>query len=166
MNEAQAGILGAVPRLACYLTFSLTNASQAAGGLRSLCDVADGGKTVVGFGQPLVLGLDGRVAGLRTFPAYVGPAFTVPSTPAALWCWLRGDDRGELLHRSRSIQRAVSPAFSLDTVIDAFQYGASRDLTGYEDGTENPKGKKATEAAVAQGEGEGLYGSSFVAVQQ
>lgn len=166
MSEVQPGILGAVPRLARYLTFSLTNVSEAPKVLRSLRNVADGDKTVVGFGQPLVLGLGGRIGGLRTFPSYAGAAFTVPSTPAALWCWLRGDDRGELLHRSRSIQRAVSPAFSPDSVIDAFQYGASRDLTGYEDGTENPKGKKATNAAIVQGEGERLDGSSFVAVQQ
>lgn len=166
MSEVQPGILGAVPRLARYLTFSLMNVSEAPKVLRSLRNVADGDKTVVGFGQPLVLGLGGRIGGLRTFPSYAGAAFTVPSTPAALWCWLRGDDRGELLHRSRSIQRAVSPAFSPDSVIDAFQYGASRDLTGYEDGTENPKGKKATNAAIVQGEGERLGGSSFVAVQQ
>jgi len=166
MNEAQAGILGPCPRLARYLTFSLTEVSRAGKALQSLCDVADGDKTVVGFGQPLVLGLGGRIGGLRTFPSYAGAAFTVPSTPAALWCWLRGEDRGELLHRSRSIQRAVSPAFGPDSAIDAFQFGASRDLTGYEDGTENPKGKKATKAAIVQGEGEGLDGSSFVAVQQ
>ena len=166
MSEVQPGILGAVPRLARYLTFSLTRAPEARIALQSLCDVADGDQTVVGFGQPLVLGLGGRIGGLRTFPSYVGAAFTVPSTPAALWCWLRGDDRGELLHRSRSIQHAVSPAFSSDSVIDAFQYGASRDLTGYEDGTENPKEKKAIEAGIVQGQGEGLDGSSFVAVQQ
>ena len=166
MSEAQPGILGPVPRLARYLTFSLTRAPEARKALRSLCDVADGDQTVVGLGQPLVLGLGGRIGGLRTFPSYAGAAFTVPATPAALWCWLRGDDRGELLHRSRSIQRAVSPAFSSDSVIDAFQYGASRDLTGYEDGTENPKEKKAIEAGIVQGQGEGLDGSSFVAVQQ
>ena len=88
MKEAQPGILGPVPRLARYLTFSLTRAPEARKALRSLCDVVDGDKTVVGLGQPLVLALDGRIGGLRTFPSYVGAAFTVPSTPAALWCWL------------------------------------------------------------------------------
>jgi putative iron-dependent peroxidase len=90
----------------------------------------------------------------------------VPSTPAALWCWLRGVDRGELVHKAREIQRTVSSAFRLERVIDAFQYGPSLDLTGYEDGTENPEGEKATEVAVVYGHGEGLDGSSFVAVQQ
>jgi putative iron-dependent peroxidase len=90
----------------------------------------------------------------------------VPSTPAALWCWLRGDDRGELLHRARAIERALAPALRLTLTIDAFQYGASRDLTGYEDGTENPKGAAAVETAVVSGRGTGLDGGSFVAVQQ
>jgi putative iron-dependent peroxidase len=166
MSEVQPGILGSCPRLARYLTFALTNVLGARKALQSLCEVVDGDKTVVGLGQPLVLALGGRIVGLRAFPSYVGPAFTVPATPAALWCWLRGDDRGELLHRSRAIQRAVAPAFNLETVIDAFQYGESRDLTGYQDGTENPKGKKATEAAIVQGQGQEMDGSSFVAVQQ
>ena len=39
------------------------------------------------------------------------------------------------------------------------------DLTGYEDGTENPKGRKAAKAAIVAA-GAGLAGSSFVAVQR
>jgi porphyrinogen peroxidase len=166
MNEAQPGILGPVPRLARYLTFSLLDVSRAGNALQSLLGLADGGRTVVGLGQPLVLGLGARVEGLRTFPSYAGAGFTVPSTPAALWCWLRGDDRGELTLRSRSLQRSVSPAFGVEAVIDAFQYGDSRDLTGFQDGTENPQGKKAIDAGIVQGRGEGWDGSSFVAVQQ
>jgi putative iron-dependent peroxidase len=54
----------------------------------------------------------------------------------------------------------------LETTIDAFQHRNSRDLTGYEDGTENPTGQKAVEAATVKGRGPGLDGSSFVAVQK
>jgi putative iron-dependent peroxidase len=50
-------------------------------------------------------------------------------------------------------------------VIDAFNYGTGRDLTGYEDGTENPQGKKAVDAAIVSERGKGLDGSSFVAAQ-
>jgi putative iron-dependent peroxidase len=45
-----------------------------------------------------------------------------------------------------------------------FMY-TGRDLTGYEDGTENPKGKKAEKAAIVAS-GTGFAGSSFVAVQR
>ncbi|GAB3395583.1 hypothetical protein GCM10027514_43280 [Azotobacter armeniacus] len=48
---------------------------------------------------------------------------------------------------------------------DAFRYREGRDLTGYEDGTENPKDEEAIAAAIV-GEGpEGERGSSFAAVQ-
>ena len=166
MKGVQPGVLASVPRLARYLTFSLKSGSEPRPALQSLCEVADGEHTVVGLGPSLVLALGCHIAGLRTFPHFVGQGFEVPSTSSALWCWLRGDDRGELVHRARSLQRSVSPAFHLEKVIDAFQYGPSLDLTGYEDGTENPKGEKAAEVAIVRSQSEGLDGSSFVAVQQ
>jgi putative iron-dependent peroxidase len=90
----------------------------------------------------------------------------VPSTPAALWCWLRGNDRGELVHRTRTIVQSVAPVLQLQHTIDGFRYKLGFDLSGYEDGTENPKGAAAIKAAVVSGHGAGLDGGSFVAVQQ
>lgn len=166
MGEPQAGILGDVPRLARYVTLRLENPPAATTALRALQEFVDGDRTVVGLGEPLVLALGRRVAGLRTLPVFSGPGFAVPSTPADVWLWLRGDDRGELLLRSQAIVRALAPTFRINTVIDSFQYGDSRDLTGYQDGTENPKGKRAVEAGILQGAEDGMDGSSFVAVQQ
>jgi putative iron-dependent peroxidase len=60
----------------------------------------------------------------------------------------------------------VAPAFVCENVLDAFQYDTGRDLTGFEDGTENPKGDNAIAAGIVQGKGDGMNGSSFVAVQQ
>lgn len=166
MNNTQSGILESTPPVARYLIFSLTDQGEARQSLRVLRNMADGRQTVVGFGQSLVLALGASVPGLRTALSYTGSGFDVPSTPFALWCWLRGDDRGELLHRARRINNALAPAFRLEQVIDAFTYGTGRDLTGYEDGTENPKGERALEVAFVRGQGDGLDGSSFVAVQQ
>lgn len=166
MNNAQSGILESTPPVARYLIFSLTDHGDARRSLRALRDKADGRQTVVGLGQSLVLALGATVPGLRTFPSYAGAGCDVPSTPFALWCWLRGEDRGELLHRARRINHALAPAFRLEHVIDAFTYGAGRDLTGYEDGTENPKEERALEVAIIREQGDGLDGSSFVAVQQ
>ena len=98
---------------------------------------------------------------MRTFPSYFGAGLALPSTLSALWCWLRGSDRGDLLHLSRKITTAVSPAFDPDTVIDGFFHDIGRDLTGYEDGTENPTGEKATAAAIVQGRGRGMDGSAL-----
>jgi len=166
MSQVQPGILEPVPPLARYLAFSLGEAGDARGCLRALREIADGRQTVVGFGESLTRALDAQIPGLRTPPGIAGRGFEVPSTPFALWCWLRGTDRGELLHRSRRIGAALSPAFRLEHMLDAFRHEGGRDLTGYEDGTENPKGEDAIAAAVVRGQGEGMDGSSFVAVQQ
>jgi putative iron-dependent peroxidase len=166
VTHMQPGILAPAPKLARYLTFSLKAGTQPKKTLRQLADIADGDLVVVGIGQPTVVAASGRIDGLRTFPTNFGSGLVLPSTSAALWCWLRGSDRGALLHLSRNVVDAVSSAFSLDSVIDAFQYDTGRDLTGYVDGTENPKGAKATAAAIVRGQGAGLNGGSFVAVQQ
>jgi putative iron-dependent peroxidase len=107
-----------------------------------------------------------NISGLCTMPAQSGCGIDIPSTPTALWCWLRGNDRGEIFHRSRQIENMLAPGFVVTNVIESFQYDANRDLSGYEDGTENPVGDEAIQAAIVQNQGAGLDGSSFVAVQQ
>jgi len=166
MSQVQPGVLEPIPPLARYLAYSLGEAGEARSCLRALREIADGRQIVVGIGESLTRALDAQVPGLRTPPGIAGRGFEVPSTPFALWCWLRGTDRGELLHRSRRIGAVLSPAFRLEHSLDAFMHEGGRDLTGYEDGTENPKGEDAVAAAVVRGQGEGLDGSSFVAVQQ
>lgn len=166
MTNAQPGILDPIPRLARYLTFSQRPQVDVSAALAALVDIVDGEELVLGIGPSLVLHLGRDVDGLRVFPARAGAGFEVPSTPSALWCWIRGSDRGDILHRSWQVQRAVAAAFVVDEVVDAFQYRNALDLTGYEDGTENPQGDDATDAALVAGRGPGADGSSFVAVQQ
>jgi putative iron-dependent peroxidase len=166
MSQIQKGILAPVPKQARYLSFTIEQGQSPAGSLRKLCTLADGDKTVVGLGQSLVRALDREIRGLEVFPSYTGAGFDVPSTPAALWCWLRGDDRGELVHRARAIVQSLAPVLRLQHTIDGFRYKSGFDLSGYEDGTENPKGAAAVNTAVSVGQGTGLDGGSFVAVQQ
>ncbi len=166
MNH-QPGILLDNPPLARFMSFSLHNPDAAASCLRDLAGVADGERILVGFGPSLVKALGAQIDGLRDFPVITAPGLDIPSTPAALWCWLRGDDRGELFHDSRLVESLLSEAFTLGDCTDSFKYTpVNRDLSGYEDGTENPKGDEAVTAALVQGRGAGLDGSSFVAVQQ
>ena len=168
----QPGILAEETRLARYMTFSLLSLDgsdqikQLKSTLRALAAVLDHESVVVGLGQSLVRLLVGEVPGLKTYPAQTGAGLEIPSTPAALWCWLRGSDRGELFHRSRRIESLLASSFELIDIIDAFQYSDNRDLTGYEDGTENPSGDAAIDAAIVKGQGAGLDGGSFVAVMQ
>ena len=52
------------------------------------------------------------------------------------------------------------------SAVDSFQFDENRDLSGYVDGTENPDGEDAVNAAILEIDTPGLAGSSFVAVQQ
>jgi putative iron-dependent peroxidase len=76
---------------------------------------------------------------------------------------------GDLLHLSRQLERAAAPALKLVQVVDGFTHarratGAAHDLTGYEDGTENPD--EPASVALVQRQGPGLTGGSLLAVQQ
>lgn len=166
MREVQPGILAALPALGRYLSFSAQPQGDPRAALRALSELADGQRMVVGLGESLVRTLGRDIAGLHGFAGAVGPGLDVPATPAALWVWLRGDDRGELVHRTRAVLAAVGGALVLDQLVDSFRHGSGRDLSGYEDGTENPSGEAAVEAACVVGQGAGLDGASFVAVQQ
>lgn len=166
MSSIQTGVIAPVPEHARYLFFRFVPGGDAAAALRRLREVADGERTVVGLGSSLVSALGRDIPGLGVFPSYARAGVDVPSTPEALWCWLRGDDRGEFVHRTRAIERALRPALSISRTVDAFRHGTGLDLTGYEDGTENPQGEAAVEAATARDVGPGFDDGSFVAVQQ
>ncbi|HPO20084.1 MAG TPA: Dyp-type peroxidase, partial [Rubrivivax sp.] len=166
MSETQTGILDAIPAQARYLTLAVQSGSDVRQALRALAPLADGQQLVVGVGASLVRALGRDIPGLRSFAGRVGAAIDVPATPGALWCWLRGSDRGELLHRSRAVLAALDGALQLEQLVDGFRFGSGLDLSGYEDGTENPTGQAAIDAAFVAGQGAGLDGGSFVAVQQ
>lgn len=166
MTNIQTGILDDLPTHASYLNFSLKAGHRADAILLALCEIIDGEKTVVGLGLSLIHALGSEIKGVKEFPVYSGPGFDVPSTPGSLWLWLRGNDAGEIYLRSRKLQHILAPAFQLDSAINAFRYDVGRDLSGYEDGTENPQGDDALKAAFVSNQGSGLDGSSFVAVQK
>ena len=166
MSTAQPGILAPLPAAARHLFFHLRPGVDPRPALARLGALCNGEEVVAGIGESLAIALRRGVPGLRTAPQISGPGVEVPSTPAALWLWLRGEEPGQLLHRSRALCAALEDAFALDSCLDTFVHDGGRDLTGYEDGTENPTGEAAEEAALARGLGEGLEGSSFVAVQK
>lgn len=166
MSTPQPGVLAAVPNFSRYLEFGALPDIDPAPILRNLASRRVDQEIVIGIGPGLVQGLGRSIEPLRPFPSLSGPGCVIPSTQADVWCWIRGGDRGHITHLGRSIARLLRPAFRRDRLVDGFKYDQGRDLTGYEDGTENPEGDAAVDAAIARGLGPGLDGSSFVAVQQ
>ncbi len=119
---------------------------------------------VIGLGAGLVQGLGAAVPGLHAFRALSGPGVEVPATQADLLCWIRGEDRGVIATRARELLALLAPAFRLDRMTNGFKYATGLDLSGYEDGTENPEGAAAVAATLVAGGP--LAGSSFMAVQK
>ncbi len=146
-------------------------ASALSAAMQRLASLVDGRHAVLGLGLPIVSALGAAVPGLRAFPQFPAAQVAVPTTPTALWCWLRGDDLGELVQLTQRLRHALEPALQLEHLVDGFRYGKGPnghglDLTGYEDGTENPHDAAAVQAALILADAPGLQSSSFVAVQQ
>jgi putative iron-dependent peroxidase len=164
--SSQFGILAPVPNHSRNLEFGAVPGGDLISVLRDFASRTISQSIVIGLGPGLIKGLGCSIEELRPFPALSGPGCEVPSTQADLWCWVRGDDRGAIVHQARSVTHGLRQAFSPVRVVDGFKYDRGLDLTGYEDGTENPAGDDAVDAAIVQGAGSALDGSSFVAVQQ
>jgi putative iron-dependent peroxidase len=162
----QPAILAPVPLLGRHLVFDLHLGTDPRGALQRLRDLPHAERTVVGLGAPLTLGLGAAVAGLRAFPGLSGRGCAFPSTQGALWVFLAGADATELHDRGLALRALLGDGFSPSEEVACFRYREGRDLTGFEDGTENPTGERAVEAAIVAGGGPGLDGSSFVAVQR
>lgn len=142
------------------LTFRIAPGTDVAQALRTLRDGLPIDCGVAGIGEPTVLALGRRLDGLRTFPALCGPGVTVPSTQDALCFLVSGPDRGIVFDLTQKIRELVGAAFVLTDANDTFTYHGNKDLTRFEDGTENPKDDDAVKAAIASD------GSSFLVLQR
>ncbi len=120
MSAAQPGILTPIPVVGRYLFFSISQPEQVAATLASLAAATDGYQLVVGIGHSLMLSLGKTVEGMKDYPVLAAPGIDLPSTPSALWCWLRGEDRGEVTLRSHALERSLAPAFQRTGAVDAF----------------------------------------------
>lgn len=163
---APTAIFDPIPEHARHLFFDLRPGAEIRTALAALAAECDGAAVVLGIGEPVAQALRTDVPGLRRFPALPQANPAIPATQNALWLWLRGKAPGDLLRRGHQLEALAAPAFVLKQAIVSFCHEDYRDLTGYEDGTENPTGEAARAAATVAGPGRGLAGSSYAAVQQ
>jgi porphyrinogen peroxidase len=174
MSTSQPAILSPVPPHARYLQFNARSGMEIGPVLAELAGrpLSDG--VVIGFGPGLAQGLGSSIDGMRPFPTISGSGVEIPSSQADIWIWIGGMDRGDIAKAGNALAALLSPGFHRVALTDGFMHAGGRDLTGYEDGTENPEGAAAIDAAIVQvpgsspgsGPGTGMDGSSFVAVQQ
>ncbi|CAN5919545.1 Dyp-type peroxidase [soil metagenome] len=157
---SQPAILSGVAPAARYLVLDVPPDVVAKDVVASLHELPIDDGIVVGLGEPLLRALGVDLAGLRTFPALAGPGCSIPSTQGALLLHARGDDHGDTLRTMQKALAALGGGLRVIEDVAAFRHLEGRDLTGYEDGTENPTGDQAIAAAIADD------GSSYVAVQR
>ena len=131
------------------------------------------GALIVGLGARLMQGADAAI-GYKAYDASHHLSPPVPENQADLALWLCGEDRGELLHLSHSVIDALCAQFSVVEATHSFTFrrqntasGAiAHDLSGFEDGTENPSGENAWRTALIQSPTAHLNGGSLWTLQR
>lgn len=108
---------------------------------------------------------DDKPLGLKPFPSMRHDDRHMPSSTIDLFIQLRSDRQDVNYIASRRIQSLFGETIELYEQVPCFRYLDGRDLTGFVDGTENPKGRKRREVALTSEIGKFTNGS-YVHVQR
>ncbi|MBK2125446.1 Dyp-type peroxidase [Fangia hongkongensis] len=170
----QQGIMDVIPRSAIYLLFSLNEKKKGhlKETLMSLQKLVDGQEAVLGLGEKVM-----KEATNSTYEVYTPEGKEEKLSPKGdcdLALWLRDEDEGVLLHKARQYVQVLSAAFEVMDIVRGCTYLARKeeddfvnhDLSGFVDGTANPKGEERLATAIVQTGDDKLVGSSFWALQK
>jgi len=141
---------------------------DALGRLREPAVTAGGTNLVLGFGADLWrrLAPDDAPPELCGFAPIVGlDGHTAPATQHDMWVWIHGTGEDVVLDVARAVSASLAPIGELRLEQPCFVYKDSRDLTGFVDGTANPRIDEAAEVALVPG-GQPGAGGSFVIAQR
>lgn len=136
----------------------------------SLCDlsalvkaVCATDNVVVGFGYDLWHKLN------QPMPAELKPFVEIgdaKATQADLWVWVMGENHSAVLDLATEIAASINTVATLVADIDGQQYHQSRDRSGFEDGTGNPRNDLARKEAALIPQNVIGAGGSYVLTQQ
>ncbi len=88
------------------------------------------------------------------------------STPADVLFHIRARGMDLCFELVSQIMDRIASAVAAVDETHGFRYFDDRDLLGFVDGTENPRGKEALDAALVAGEDPGFAGGSYVIIQK
>lgn len=88
-----------------------------------------------------------------------------PATQRDFWLWLQGTGRGDLFDAAQSAVRTFTGVMTVALEVSGFSYHTNQDLTGFVDGTANPKGLEAREVALIPVGEEGA-GGAYILTQK
>lgn len=131
-------------------------------------DVEAGLTCVVGFGSEVWDKLFGapRPAELHPFREIRAEGRHAVSTPGDILFHIRAKRIDLCFELATQIMDALGDAVSVADEVHGFRYFDDRDIIGFVDGTENPRGGAAREAAVVGDEDPAFAGGSYVIVQK
>jgi len=168
-------------RAAIFLVVALKPAPQARAAVRSFCgdlagltravearDFDAGLSCIMGigsgawdqmFGQP-------RPASLHPFREIRGEKHHAVSTPGDLLFHIRAKRMDLCFELATQLMMRLGDAVTPVDEVQAFRYFDDRDLIGFVDGTENPRGQAAVDAVMIGDEDPAFAGGSYVIVQK
>ena len=109
---------------------------------------------------------DPRPASLHPLPAFRGDRHTSVSTPGDLLFHIRAQTFDLCFELAERLMDRLAPHVQVVDEVHGFKSFDERDLLGFVDGTENPEGSSAVDAAVIGEEDAAFAGGSYVVVQK
>ena len=175
MNNPQTGIFSVGDAAQTYLEFALRDVAAAATAVATIAKMqgprstVQGVDLVVGFRPELWRSIapDDAPANVASFHRdLVGPdGYTMPATQADLFFWIAGASYDNIFDVAAAFVDDLRPVASLVREFRGWPYQHSRDLTGFQDGTENPSLVEAPEVVLID-EGQPGAGGSVLLFQQ
>ncbi len=107
-----------------------------------------------------------RPAELHPFRELTGSVHRAVSTPGDLLFHVRHERMDLCFEFVSQVMSRLTEAATVVDEVHGFKYFDERDLLGFVDGTENPVGREAGEAALTGEEDPGFAGGSYVIVQK
>ncbi|MFT4112329.1 Dyp-type peroxidase [Silvibacterium sp.] len=174
-------VVGPLTRAAIFLVLSIRPDDASydlvrgfCGGLSSLIravefrDVEAGLTCVAGFGSDAWDRLFGapRPAELHPFREIRSGARHAVATPGDILFHIRAKRMDLCFELAAQIMDAIGDAVTVADEVHGFRYFDDRDVMGFVDGTENPRGVVAKEAAIIGNEDPVFEGGSYVIVQK
>jgi porphyrinogen peroxidase len=168
-------------RAAIFLIVTVNPGSDNRAILRSFCgdlaalfravefrDLEAGLSCVMGFGSDAWDRLFGppRPAELHSFREIRADGRHAVSTPGDLLFHIRAKRMDLCFELAMQIMSRIGDAVQLVDEVHGFRYFDDRDLLGFVDGTENPRGEAVTDTALVGEEDAAFAGGSYVIVQK
>ena len=124
--------------------------------------------SVLAFGPELwdTLSPDRRPAALHPFPERIYGGRSAPSTGGDLLLHLISRRQDLCFELALRFRRELGDRVEVQDEVHGFRYLDSRDLTGFIDGTENPKGQARAGVALIGDEDPAFAGGSYVFTQR